>query len=34
VISAILAKLFLHEDVDHRRWISAILVCIGVALLK
>jgi uncharacterized membrane protein len=34
VISAILAKIFLHEDVDHRRWISAILVCIGVALLK
>jgi len=34
VISAIMAKIFLHEDVDHRRWISAVLVCVGVALLK
>jgi len=31
--SALLAKLFLHEDVDRRRWISAALVCVGVALL-
>jgi|SRR5215472_7639635 len=33
VVSAILAKLFLKEDVDHRRWIAALLVCVGVALL-
>ena len=33
VCSAVLAKFFLHEDVDRRRWISAALVCIGVALL-
>lgn len=34
VVSAVLAKVFLKEDVDHRRWMSAVLVCIGVALLK
>jgi uncharacterized membrane protein len=34
VVSTVLAKVFLKEDVDRRRWISAILVCIGVALLK
>jgi drug/metabolite transporter (DMT)-like permease len=34
VVSAIMAKLFLKEDVDHRRWIAALLVCVGVALLK
>lgn len=34
VVSAVMAKVFLKEDVDHRRWISAVLVCIGVALLK
>src|SRR5512146_497364 len=34
VCSAVLAKFFLHEDVDHRRWLSAALVCIGVALLS
>ena len=34
VVSAVLAKVFLKEDVDRRRWIAAILVCIGVALLK
>ncbi|HLW53954.1 MAG TPA: EamA family transporter [Candidatus Angelobacter sp.] len=34
VASAIMAKVFLKEAVDHRRWISAILVCIGVALLR
>ena len=27
------AKLFLHEKVDHRRWIAALLVASGVALL-
>jgi uncharacterized membrane protein len=34
VVSAVLAKVFLKEDVDRRRWVSAVLVCIGVALLK
>jgi multidrug transporter EmrE-like cation transporter len=34
VVSAIMAKVFLKEDVDHRRWVSALLVCVGVALLK
>lgn len=34
VVSAIMAKIFLKEDVDHRRWIAALLVCVGVALLK
>ena len=33
IASAVMAKLFLKEDVDRRRWISALLVCIGVALL-
>lgn len=33
ICSIILAKLFLKEEVDHRRWIAAGLVCIGVALL-
>lgn len=33
ICSVILAKIFLKEDVDHRRWIAAGLVCIGVALL-
>lgn len=31
--SVLLAKFFLNEDVDYRRWISAALVCMGVALL-
>jgi drug/metabolite transporter (DMT)-like permease len=31
--NAIAAKIFLHEKVDHRRWIAAILVAGGVALL-
>ena len=26
-------KFFLKEQVDHRRWIAAALVCVGVALL-
>jgi multidrug transporter EmrE-like cation transporter len=34
VVSAVMAKVFLREDVDHRRWVSALLVCVGVALLK
>ena len=33
ICSAVAAKIFLKEDVDHRRWISAALVCVGVALL-
>lgn len=33
ICSAILAKFFLHENVDHRRWIAAALVCIGVLML-
>ena len=32
--SAGMAKVFLKEDVDRRRWVSALLVCMGVALLK
>jgi|SRR6516164_1500434 drug/metabolite transporter (DMT)-like permease len=33
IVSAVLAKIFLKEDVDHRRWASALLICVGVALL-
>jgi len=33
VTNAIAAKIFLRENVDHRRWIAAILVCAGVTLL-
>ena len=33
VTNAIAAKFFLHENVDQRRWISALLVCCGVVLL-
>ena len=31
--NAAAAKLFLHENVDRRRWLAAIFVCIGVVLL-
>lgn len=31
--NAIAAKIFLHERVDHRRWMAALLVGAGVALL-
>lgn len=31
--NAFAAKIFLHERVDRRRWIAAILVAAGVALL-
>jgi hypothetical protein len=34
IASAVMAKIFLKEDVDHRRWIAALLVCVGVVLLK
>jgi len=33
VANAIAAKLFLHEKVDHRRWLAALCVAGGVALL-
>lgn len=33
VANAIAAKIFLHENVDHRRWIAAVLVGTGVILL-
>ena len=31
--NAVAAKIFLKENVDTRRWIAAIFVCAGVALL-
>ncbi len=31
--NAFAAKFFLHENVDRRRWLAAIFVCIGVSLL-
>ncbi len=33
VTNAFAARLFLHERVDRRRWVSALLVCAGVAVL-
>ena len=33
VTSAVAGKLFLHENVDRRRWAAAIMACVGVALL-
>ncbi len=33
VTNALAARIFLHEAVDRRRWISALLVCAGVAVL-
>jgi drug/metabolite transporter (DMT)-like permease len=33
VANAIAAKLFLHENVDRRRWFATIFVCCGVLLL-
>ena len=33
VANAVAAKIFLHEHVDHRRWMAALLVAGGVALL-
>ena len=33
VTNAVAGKLFLHENVDRRRWTAALLVCIGVYLL-
>ncbi len=34
VSNAIAAQWFLGENVDRRRWIAAVFVCCGVALLK
>ena len=31
--NAAAAKLFLHENVDRRRWLAALFVCVGVILL-
>ena len=31
--NAVVARTFLHENVDRRRWLSAMLVCIGVYLI-
>jgi multidrug transporter EmrE-like cation transporter len=33
VSNAVAAKFFLKENVDRRRWMAAVCVCIGVALL-
>ncbi|HXZ31848.1 MAG TPA: EamA family transporter [Terriglobales bacterium] len=33
VTNAVAAKFFLHERVDHRRWLAAVLVAGGVMLL-
>jgi drug/metabolite transporter (DMT)-like permease len=33
VSNAVAAKIFLHENVDRRRWTAAVFVCLGVALL-
>jgi drug/metabolite transporter (DMT)-like permease len=31
--NAVAAKVFLRENVDKRRWLAALFVCVGVALL-
>jgi drug/metabolite transporter (DMT)-like permease len=33
VTNAVAGRLFLHENVDRRRWTAAALVCVGVYLL-
>jgi drug/metabolite transporter (DMT)-like permease len=33
VTNAVAGKFFLHENVDGRRWASAVLVCVGVYFL-
>jgi multidrug transporter EmrE-like cation transporter len=33
ISNAVAAKIFLHERVDHRRWLAALLVAGGVVLL-
>lgn len=32
--NAAAAKVFLHENVDRRRWLAALFVCVGVVLLS
>jgi drug/metabolite transporter (DMT)-like permease len=32
--NAVAAKLFLKENVDQRRWLAALFVCVGVFLLS
>jgi drug/metabolite transporter (DMT)-like permease len=34
VTNAVAAKIFLNENVDRRRWIAALFVCAGVALIS
>ena len=34
VTNAIAARWLLHENVDRRRWLAAVFVCCGVALLR
>jgi drug/metabolite transporter (DMT)-like permease len=34
VTNAVAAKIFLKENVDKRRWIAALFVCAGVALMS
>ncbi len=34
ITNAVAARTFLHEDVDRRRWIAALLVAGGVALVS
>ena len=34
VTNAVAARWLLHEKVDHRRWLAAVFVCCGVALLR
>jgi drug/metabolite transporter (DMT)-like permease len=33
VSNAVAARFFLHENVNRRRWLAAVLVCCGVALM-
>ncbi len=33
IATAVAAKVFLKENVDHRRWLAAVFVAVGVALL-
>ena len=33
VSNAVAAKFFLHENVNRRRWLAAVFVCCGVALM-
>lgn len=33
VLNAVAAKFFLKENVDHRRWAAAVMVCVGVYLM-